>query len=70
MMIPLGTAKNERRVAFLEAVSAAVANAGNIASSSGSANAVPTPRKNVRRAIDFLKIIMVIELFSFEMAHS
>ena len=26
--------------------------------------------KNVRRAMDFLKTIMVIELFSFEKAHS
>ena len=60
MMIPLGTVKNERRVAVLEAVSAAEAKAGNIASSSGNAKAVPAPRRNVRRGIDFLKIIKVI----------
>ena len=37
--------------------------AGNIASSSGSAIAAPAPRKNVRRAMDFLLMNIVILSF-------
>ena len=55
---------------LLEAICAEDAKAGYMASSSGSASAVPAPRRNVRRGIDFLKIIMVIELSSSEMARS
>src|SRR2546425_13051155 len=59
MMIPFGTVKNESRVAVLDAGSAGAPKAGNMASRSGNATAVPDPRKNVRREIDFLKIIIL-----------
>ena len=54
MIIPLGTVKNESRLAVLAAVSAGEANAGTIASNSGNASAVPAPRRNARRGMDFL----------------
>src|SRR5262245_10307305 len=58
MMIPFGTVKNESRLAVLDAVSAGEAKAGNMASISGSARAVPAPRRKVRRGIDFLKTVI------------
>jgi hypothetical protein len=68
MMIPLGTAKKDRRFAPV-ALSAADTNAGRIASSSGNANAVPAPRRKVRLGIAFLKTIMVSAPPSSETAH-
>src|SRR5262245_24600904 len=68
MMMPLGTVKNERRLAVLDAVSAGDANAGTIASNNGNASAVPAPRRNVRRGIDFFRTI-IIEPSSFGTAH-
>src|SRR5262245_7666980 len=59
MMIPLGTVKNERRLTALAAVSAGEANAGTIASNSGNASAVPAPRRNTRRGMDFLNTSMI-----------
>src|SRR6185503_19288834 len=58
MMMPFGTAKNDKRAARGAAICAAEANAGTIASSSGSASAVPAPRRNVRLGIAFRKTIM------------
>jgi hypothetical protein len=57
------------RVAGLAPVPEA-ANAGIIESSNGKANVVPTPRKNVRRGIAFLKIIMTVVPSSSEMERS
>ena len=69
MMIPLGTVKNERRVARPDPVCAAEAKAGNMASSTGNASAVPAPRKNVRRGMHFLNMVTILQPFSFGTAH-
>ena len=67
MMTPFGMYKNPTRATGFAAVSAAVARAGTMPSSSGSANAAPTPRKNDRRGMAFLKIIMALVASSSEM---
>ena len=52
------------------AVSAGPAKAGAIASNNGNAIAAPPPRKNVRRGMAFLKIIMARASSSSEMVRS
>jgi len=67
MILPFGLKTVERRTAGLAVVSSAPANAGTMESSSGNAKVVPTPRKNVRRGIALLKIVMVLETSSSAM---
>src|SRR5436190_1118802 len=52
LKMPFGTSMNAMRIGRL----ASTAKAGVIASSIGKAITAPAPRKNVRRAMDFLKI--------------
>src|SRR5258706_13143029 len=60
---PLGWNTKTRRVG---ASLAAADMAGVIASSTGRANAAPTPRRNVRRPNAFLVIIISLQPSSFE----
>src|SRR4030095_15843292 len=52
LKIPFGVCMNAMRIGRGEAAP----NAGVMASSMGKASVAPTPRRNVRRGIDFLKI--------------
>src|SRR6516162_9254249 len=55
IMIPFGTSMNVIRIGR----AVAAASAGVMASSTGSANAAPAPRRKVRRGMDFLVIITI-----------
>jgi hypothetical protein len=67
-IIPTGWNTNPSRTAGLAAFAMAIA--GIIESSRGSARVVPSPRKNVRRCKDFLVMNIIPEPSSFETAYS
>ena len=62
---PIGTKTAPKRRGGFAAVCVVAVSAGTMASSSGSANVAPTPRKNVRRAKH--NFVMNMTAFSFDL---